>query len=101
MNIYDAAAVLDFAPGDATGLAIPAHGAALRDAGIGFLTAAFRAFGSMNQDNRVTRITRFEPCAVGSTGEKYFLSVEYAYAQPHLPCHLFVKFSRDFGDAFF
>jgi hypothetical protein len=100
MKTYDDAAMLDFAPGDATGLAIPAHGAALRQAGIGFLTHAFRAFGSLNPDNQVTRITRFEHCAIGSTGEKYFMSVEYAYDQPHLPCDLFVKFSRDFRDTF-
>lgn len=100
MKIYENAVLMDFAPGDATGLNIPAHGAALREAGTGFLTDAFRAFGSLNPDNRVTRITRFEPCAIGSTGEKYFLSVAYDYAQPHLPCNLFVKFSRDFGDAF-
>jgi hypothetical protein len=97
---YENAALMDFAPGDATGLAIPAHGAALREAGVAFLTAAFRAFGSMAADNIVTGITRFEPCAVGSTGEKYFLSVTYARAEEHLPNHLFVKFSRDFRDAF-
>jgi hypothetical protein len=100
MKILDDAAFLDFVPGDATGLAIPAHGAALREAGVGFLTEAFRAFGSLNADNRVTQIRLLEPCAFGSTGEKYFLSVDYAYAQPHLPGDLFVKFSRDFGDAF-
>lgn len=92
--------MLDFAPGDATGLALPAHGAALRAAGEAFLTAAFRAFGALAADNEIIRITKFEPCAVGSTGEKYFLSVDYAYAEPHLPCDLFIKFSRDFRDAF-
>jgi hypothetical protein len=92
--------VLEFAPGDATGLALPAHGEALRGAGVGFLTAAFRAFGALAADNEIVRITRFEPCAVGSTGKKYFLSVDYAYDEPGLPGDLFVKFSRDFRDSF-
>lgn len=100
MKSYDDGGLMDFAPGDATGLAIPAHGAALREAGVDFLTAAFRAFGSMAADNSVTGITRFEPCAVGSTGEKYFLSVVYDRVEPNLPDHLFVKFSRDFRDVF-
>jgi hypothetical protein len=97
---YDEPVLLDFATGDATGLRIPAHIEALREAGIGFLTEAFREFGALAPDNRVVRITRFEPCTVGSTGEKLFLSVEYEYAQRGLPADLFVKFSRDFRDAF-
>ena len=100
MTPYDDAAFIDHAPGDATALPIPAHGAALHAAGTSFLTDAFRAFGSLAADNRVTAITRFEPCTVGSTGEKYFLSVVYARDEPHLPRDLFVKFSRDFRDAF-
>jgi hypothetical protein len=90
---------LDYVTGDTTGLALPAHSAALQDAGAGFLTDAFRAFGVLAADNHVTRVTLFEPCLVGSTGEKLFLSVEYARAEPGLPCDLFVKFSRDFRDA--
>jgi hypothetical protein len=39
--------LLKFARGDATGLAIPAHGEALRASGEAFLTEAFRAFGSL------------------------------------------------------
>jgi len=89
---------LKFARGDATGLAIPAHGDALRAGGAAFLTEAFQAFGSLEPDNRVTRITRLERCPGGSTGEKLFLSVEYRKAHPHLHRDLFVKFSRDFND---
>ena len=42
---------MDFVRGDATGLTLPAHESALRTAGVDFLTAAFRAFGSLAPDN--------------------------------------------------
>lgn len=92
--------VVDFARGDATGLAIPAHAEALRAAGPQFLTDAFRAFGSISPENRVVRITRCEPFAGGNSGHKLLLSVEYAKAEPGLHADLFVKFSRDFTDTF-
>ncbi len=85
--------------GDATGLAIPAHPAALRTAGAAFLTRAFRAFGALDADNAVTAITALEPCPGGSTGAKLFLEVSYARPSADLPERLFAKFSRDFADA--
>jgi hypothetical protein len=91
-------APIDFVRGDATGLRMPAHPEALRAGGEDFLTEAFRAFGSIAPDNRVARITRFEPCLGGSTGQKVFLSVEYERPGPGLHADLFVKFSRDFSD---
>ena len=84
--------------GDATGLAIPAHPDAIREAGEAFLTRAFRAFGSLGDDNAVARITRIEPCPGGSTGQKLFVTIEYAKPDPALHTELFVKFSRDFAD---
>ena len=90
--------MIDSVRGDATGLEIPAHVEALRIAGTDFLTLAFRSFGSLTADNRVARITRFEPCAGGSTGQKLLLSVEYETADETLDSELFVKFSRDFTD---
>ncbi|MCX7863890.1 MAG: hypothetical protein N2423_02450, partial [Novosphingobium sp.] len=84
--------------GDATGLVVPAHPAAFADAGAGFLTEAFRAFGVLGTDNSVARIHRIEPCGGGSTGQKLFLTVEYARPDPALCAELFVKFSRDFTD---
>jgi hypothetical protein len=95
----DDSSSVDFVRGDATGLSIPAHGEALREADAAFLTDAFRAFGSLSADNRVTRISRLEPCAGGSTGAKLFLTVDYAIDEPGLHTELFVKFSRDFADA--
>jgi hypothetical protein len=89
---------IDFATGDDTGLSIPAHGAALRGGGEAWLTEAFRQFGSLTAGNRVKRITRFERCPGGSTGQKFYLSVEYDRPDPHLHSDLFVKFSRDFSD---
>jgi hypothetical protein len=92
-------APVDFVRGDATGLRIPAHGDALRAGGETFLTDAFRAFGALSPHNKVTRITRFEKCPGGSTGQKLFVSVEYEHAEPQLHTDLFVKFSRDFSDS--
>jgi hypothetical protein len=97
---YDDPVVLDSVRGDGTGLAIPAHAEALRAAGEAFLTDAFRSFGSLSADNRIVRITRFEPFSGGNSGHKLHLSVEYARAEPGLHTDLFVKFSRDFNDAF-
>lgn len=88
----------DFVRGDGTGLAIPAHGEALRTAGEAFLTRALHAFGSLPPANRISRITRLEMCPGGSTGQKLFLSVEYERPEPQLHTDLFVKFSRDFAD---
>lgn len=84
--------------GDATGLAIPAHPDALRAAGAEFLTRGFHAFGSLGEHNAVSRIARLEHCPGGSTGQKLFLTVEYARPDPALHTELFVKFSRDFAD---
>lgn len=89
-----------FVPGDTTGLAMPAHAGALRSAGAGFLTRAFHAFGSLPRDNSVTGITRCEPFGGGNSGHKLLLSVEYERPEPGLHTELFVKFSRDFADAF-
>lgn len=88
----------DFVRGDATGLQIPAHPAALRAAGADFLTRALQVFGALAPDNRVVRITRCDPCPGGSTGQKLFLSVDYLHAADGLHTDLFVKFSRDFDD---
>ena len=100
MLIYEDPVRLDFVRGDVTGLAIPAHAEALRTAGETFLTEAFRSFGSLSADNRVVRIRRCESFPGGNSGHKLFLSVDYAYAEPALHTDLFVKFSRDFSDAF-
>jgi len=89
---------IDFVRGDATGILIPAHGEALRAGGEAFLTEAFQAFGALAPDNRIARIIRLDKCPGGSTGEKFFLSVEYAERQTDLHTDLFVKFSRDFAD---
>lgn len=89
---------IDWIAGDAFGLAMPAHIDALAQQPEGFLTDAFRAAGSFQAENCITRITRFEECPGGGTGAKLFLSVEYARPQDDLPTDLFVKFSRAFGN---
>src|SRR5579862_2678771 len=45
--IVTAESVMDFVAGQATGLQIPAHAAALRAGGESWLTHAFHAFGSL------------------------------------------------------
>jgi hypothetical protein len=91
---------LDFVLGDATGIQLPTHAETLREAGAEFLTQAFHAFGSLPADNAVLGITAVEPCHAGNSGQKLFLSVEYAKPDPALHTDLFVKLSRDFADAF-
>lgn len=88
----------DFVRGGETGLSIPSHPEALKEAGPRFLTEAFQAWGALGADNAVERLVDAVPCPGGSTGAKIFLTVEYA--RPHRALHeeLFVKFSRDFND---
>jgi len=100
MQTYPEPVLVDFVTGDDTGIALPAHAAALQAAGARFLTEAFHAYGSLGADNQVVAITRCDPCSAGNSGDKLLLAVEYARDEPGLHRDLFVKFSRDFGDAF-
>ena len=90
--------MLDWVPGDLSGLQVPAHSVALRAGGESFLTEAFHSSGALAADNRVAAITQFEEWAGGSTGRKLLLSVAYDRPAPGLHTELFVKFSRDFED---
>ncbi len=91
---------IDFSPGEATGIAMPAHPEALRQAGAEWLTEAFHAYGALAPDNKVTRIVRCEGFAAGNSGDKLLLDVEYARPDHGLHTALFAKFSRCFGDPF-
>ena len=84
--------------GNALGVLMPAHPAALREGGADFLTRAFQATGTLAADNRVTAIRHCDEIRGGSTGRKLRLSVEYARADAGLCRELFAKFSRDFDD---
>lgn len=88
----------DWARGDYLGLEIPSRPEALRRAGTAFLSRAFRAAGVLDENNGVARITRFEICPGGSTGQKVSISVAYEHPDTTLNTELFVKFSRDFED---
>lgn len=83
--------------GERSGLSVPAHPAAFAAASAEFLTAAFRAFGSIAPGDRVAAIANSIACEGGSTGAKLFIDVTLASA-PHAVHRLFVKFSRDFDD---
>jgi hypothetical protein len=85
-----------WAVGDTTGLFIPADAQALREGGADFLTEAFRRFGSLAPDKRVSDITECVEVSGGSTGRKLRLDVEYRRPGPSQA--LFVKFSRDLDD---
>jgi hypothetical protein len=89
---------LDWVTGDALGLAIPAHAAALRADANRFLTEAFHASGVLAAGNRVVDVTEFVELSSGGTGRKLLLSVAYERLDPGLHSKLFVKFSRDFSD---
>ena len=99
MRDDDPVSYSDFVRGDATGLAIPAHGEALRAAGETFLTDAFRSFGALSADDRVVRISRLEPFPGGNWVTSS--SCRSNMRTRNRPAHrAFVKFSRDFTDAF-
>ncbi|MCT2400270.1 hypothetical protein [Novosphingobium mangrovi (ex Huang et al. 2023)] len=86
--------------GDATGIAMPASVAALREAPEAFLTRAMQAYGALPTDNRVVSVDRLEVFAGGNSGQKALLDVSYAKGGEALPRRLFAKFSRDFTDPF-
>jgi hypothetical protein len=90
--------IMDWVRGDLFGLDLPAHPAALQAGGPEFLTKAFRASGTLAQDNSVTHMISFEEWPLGGTGVKALLSVAYERDEADLPRELFVKFSRNFND---
>lgn len=86
--------------GEAAGLAIPVDPEALLAADTEWLTRAFRAYGAIAPDNKVTRIVHAEPFHAGNSGDKLVLAIEYAHPDPALHEDLFVKFSRCLHDPF-
>lgn len=80
------------APGDHYGLDFPISVELLREAGADFLTAAFRAAGTISAGNRVTEIVELKPIVLLGASESAFLTIAYAKAEPGLHTELFVKF---------
>lgn len=89
---------VDWIPGDALGIPMPAHPTALVASGAEFLTRAFRADATLASDQAVVAVLLAEECQGGSTGRKMRLRVRYSDPESGLPENLFVKFSRDFSD---
>ena len=83
---------LTVAPGDHYGLEFPFTIEALREFGPAFLTAAFKAAGSISEDNEVTEIVELKRLGIQGASENAFLTVAYAKAEPGLDTALFVKF---------
>lgn len=79
------------APGDHYGLTFPFTLQGLREAGADFLTAAFRAAGTISQDNAVTEIVEIKPLGIMGASENAFLTVAYAKDEPGLHNDLFIK----------
>ncbi len=79
------------APGDHYGLEFPISLEGLRAAGPEFLTAAFRAAGSISQDNTVTEILDLKSLGKLGASENAFLTVAYAKREAGLHEKLFVK----------
>lgn len=79
------------APGDHYGLRFPFTLASLREYGAEFLTAAFRAAGSISENNRVTEIVELKPLGNIGASENAFLTIRYATPEPGLHTELFVK----------
>ncbi|OBJ89547.1 hypothetical protein [Mycobacterium asiaticum] len=86
---------VEWVTGDALGQPMPVDPDALRRGGPAFLTGAFRAAGTLAENDSVAAVTGWREVAGGSTGRKAALSVRYRRSGNGLPTDLFVKFSRD------
>ena len=84
---------LDVMPGDHYGLEFPISLSALREWGPRFLTEAFRAAGTLPEENRVTEIGALAPVGHPGASDAAFLTVAYANSDPDLHTELFVKLS--------
>jgi hypothetical protein len=68
------------------------------DQGAPFLTAAFRACGSLSSSNSVVSIDHVREFVGGGMGRKLIIDVSYAEPSTDLHTKLFIKFPREFGD---
>lgn len=82
---------------DHTGTPFPDRYDALRGGGPAMLTHLFHSLGTLEPDNRVARITRWEEFVGGGMGRKIVIDVEYAQPTAR-PGRLFAKFTRERGD---
>ena len=82
----------ELAPGDEYGLTFPITIEMLRNLGPEFLTAAFRAAGTISEDNEVTEIVELRRLGFNGASENAFLTVAYAKPEPGVEAELFVKF---------
>ena len=80
------------APGDYYGLDFPFTMAMFLEFGPSFLTEAFRAAGTIAQDNAVTEIVELKSLGKMGASENAFLTVAYAKPEPGLSEKLFAKF---------
>ncbi|MFW0785151.1 hypothetical protein AAFP35_11560 [Gordonia sp. CPCC 206044] len=100
MTATDSVPRLEWIRGDHSSLHIPATPEALHGRGIEFLTTAFRHSGVLGPGNAVEEVVDWCDVTAGSTGRKATFSITYRSPVSSLPTELFVKFSRDFDDAF-
>jgi len=81
------------APGAIYGLEFPWNEATLEEMGPEWLTKAFHTAGTMEKDNRVTKIILEKKIKVttGNNGGKFLFEVRYAKPDPDLHTKLFAK----------
>lgn len=81
------------APGAIYGLEFPWNEATLAEMGPEWLTKAFHTAGTMDKDNRVTKIILEKKIKVttGNNGGKFLFEVRYAKPDPDLHTKLFAK----------
>eukprot|EP00405_Crypthecodinium_cohnii_P034244 CAMPEP_0206531832 /NCGR_PEP_ID=MMETSP0325_2-20121206/3995_1 /ASSEMBLY_ACC=CAM_ASM_000347 /TAXON_ID=2866 /ORGANISM="Crypthecodinium cohnii, Strain Seligo" /LENGTH=635 /DNA_ID=CAMNT_0054028141 /DNA_START=33 /DNA_END=1941 /DNA_ORIENTATION=- len=89
-------------PGHISGLKFPHDAEQLKSFGPEWYTEAFRKFGTLAKDNRVTRVVEVKQlphsgfdCA-GGAGHKAFVTLEFEKPDPNLHTELFAKFPWDF-----
>ena len=82
----------DVAQGDYYGIDFPFTMAMFPEFGAAFLTAAFRAAGTIAVDNAVTEVVALDSLGKMGASENAFLTVRYARAEAGLSEKLFAKF---------
>lgn len=89
-------------PGHWSGLKFPHNAKQLLSFGPQWYTDAFHKFGTLPEDNRVTKVVHVEELplsgfdAAGGGAKKAFVTLEYAKPDPSLHTQLFAKFPFDY-----
>uniref|UniRef100_A0A7S4UBR7 Aminoglycoside phosphotransferase domain-containing protein n=1 Tax=Alexandrium monilatum TaxID=311494 RepID=A0A7S4UBR7_9DINO len=86
-------------------MTFPHNSQQLKEFGPQWYTDAFHRFGTLPEDNAVTKVVKVEQLphsgfdAAGGAGHKAFVTVEYKNPDPELHTELFAKFPWDFFES--